>query len=109
MQHDTTPTSPEAHLGGTNLAAVSGSESLSWHDSIVTVSNRSEILEWIATIPYTGHHKRISEGRLVGTGDWLFAKKEYRDWQASCESKMLLLQGIRKLPNSCQVRSDMNS
>lgn len=68
--------------------------------SLVTVSNRSQILEWISTIPYTSHHKRISEGRLDGTGEWLLAKKEYQDWRASSTSKLLLLRGIRKSPGT---------
>jgi len=64
----------------------------------LAVSNRSQILEWISTIPYTSHHRKISEGRLDGTGEWLLARNEYRDWRESSASKLLLLRGIRKLP-----------
>ncbi|KAF8541975.1 hypothetical protein BDD12DRAFT_775371, partial [Trichophaea hybrida] len=69
-------------------------EKLANIDHILEVSKRSQILEWISIIPYTSHHKRISEERLEGTGEWLLARKEYQDWRASSASKMLLLRGI---------------
>jgi len=56
-------------------------------------------LEWISTIPYTGHHSRISNGRLKGSCEWIWGKKEYRDWRSSSVSKLLLLRGIRKSPH----------
>ncbi|KAI5813264.1 hypothetical protein BZA77DRAFT_346373 [Pyronema omphalodes] len=59
-------------------------------------SDRSAILQWISAIPYISHHKRISEERLEGTGEWLFDRPEYEDWMSSSESKLLLLRGIRK-------------
>jgi hypothetical protein len=71
----------------------------------VTASERSQILAWISTLPYTSHHKRISERRLKGTGTWLFDKKEYRDWRDTSASKLLLLRGIRK----SQLTLDLNS
>jgi hypothetical protein len=64
---------------------------------LVAVPNRSQILEWISTIPYTSHHRRISEDRLDGTGQWLLAREEYSEWRVSRRSKLLLLRGIRKL------------
>jgi len=66
----------------------------------ILASRRSEILEWVSTIPYTEHHKRISEGRLEGTGEWLFKKEEYCAWRSSSDSKLLLLRGIRKFPHA---------
>ncbi|KAI5850862.1 hypothetical protein BZA05DRAFT_51671 [Tricharina praecox] len=57
-------------------------------------SRRSEILEWISTIPYTSHHRSISDCRLDGTGTWIFDKDEYRTWRASNVSLLLLLRGI---------------
>jgi len=59
-------------------------------------SMRSKILKWISTIPYTNHHKWISEGRLEGTGEWPFKKNAYCSWRSSSVSKLLLLRGIRK-------------
>ncbi|KAI5808454.1 hypothetical protein BZA77DRAFT_329745 [Pyronema omphalodes] len=60
--------------------------------------DRSSILQWISEIPYTKHHKRISEERLEGTGQWLFERHEYKSWISSNDSKLLLLRGIRKSP-----------
>ncbi|KAI5813160.1 hypothetical protein BZA77DRAFT_131237 [Pyronema omphalodes] len=57
-------------------------------------SETSSILQWISTIPYRSHHKCISEGRVEGTGEWLLARQEYKDWMSSSESKLLLLRGI---------------
>jgi len=43
-----------------------------WVTHTVTGSKAYEILKWISTVPYTDRHGRISEGRLKGTGEWLF-------------------------------------
>ena len=68
-----------------------------WSTGTYTVagSKKSEILGWISNIPYTSHHKHISEERLEGTGKWLFEREEYRTWRSSSASKLLLLRGIR--------------
>ena len=66
-------------------------------------SKRSEILGWISNIPYTSHHKHISEGRLKGTGEWLFGREEYRAWRSSSASLLLLLRGIRMYLRAFQV------
>ncbi|KAI5809183.1 hypothetical protein BZA77DRAFT_292299 [Pyronema omphalodes] len=63
------------------------------HDWIAD-RDRSSTLRWISSIPYISHHKRISEGRLDGTAEWLFERQEYEDWMSSSESKLLLLRGI---------------
>ena len=63
-------------------------------------SRRVKILKWLSGVPYTDHHKRISEGRLDGTAEWLFIKKEYRTWRSLSTSKLLLLRGIRKSPHA---------
>jgi len=57
-------------------------------------SRRSKILEWISTTPYTSHHKRISDGRLEGTCEWIFENAEYCAWRTSGVSMLLLLRGI---------------
>jgi hypothetical protein len=63
-------------------------------------SERSSILQWISKVSYTSHHKRISEGRLEGTGNWLFERQEYTTWISSSVSQLLLLRGIRKSPHA---------
>ncbi|KAI5796206.1 hypothetical protein FPQ18DRAFT_423767 [Pyronema domesticum] len=55
---------------------------------------RSSILEWISTVPYSSHHQRINAGRLEGTGQWLLERQDYRTWISSSVSKLLLLRGI---------------
>jgi len=51
-------------------------------------SKISEFLEWICTIPYRIRHRRISEDRSEGTG-------EYRNWKSSVPM-LLRLPGTRK-------------
>jgi len=55
----------------------------------------SVILKWISAVPVISHHKRISDGRLEGTAEWIFERKEYRKWKSSTVSTLLLLPGIR--------------
>ncbi|KAI5813161.1 hypothetical protein BZA77DRAFT_346635, partial [Pyronema omphalodes] len=74
------------------LKDMNGTMSLMKH--FIEDSERSAILHWISAIPYISHHKRISEGRLEGTGEWLFERPEYEEWLSSNESKLLLLRGI---------------
>lgn len=60
-------------------------------------TERVAILQWFSVIPYQGHHDLASEGRVAGTGQWLFQRKEFRLWQQSERSEVLWLHGIRKL------------
>jgi len=60
--------------------------------------SRTEILEWISSIPYMSHHQRISDGRLENTARWILQRDEYHDWRASSKSMLLLLRGIRMSP-----------
>ncbi|KAF8535526.1 hypothetical protein BDD12DRAFT_855021 [Trichophaea hybrida] len=62
---------------------------------------KSKILAWISTIPYTSHHRDISERRLDETGNWLFEKEEYRRWKSSSASTLLLLRGIPGSGKTC--------
>ncbi|KAI5776308.1 hypothetical protein EDC01DRAFT_625555, partial [Geopyxis carbonaria] len=57
-------------------------------------TERLELLQWLSSIPYTNHHQRISDSRLEGSGDWILARKEYKEWRSSSASKLLLLRGI---------------
>lgn len=66
-------------------------------DYTVVVGNRIQILEWISLIPYSSHHKTISEKRVLDTGKWLLLRPEYLCWKASSISELLLLRGIRTL------------
>ncbi|KAA8894561.1 hypothetical protein FN846DRAFT_786170, partial [Sphaerosporella brunnea] len=97
-QHDNvTPwTSSRQHTANTRRyqSPSKTSPNSDWSTHTVVGSKRTQILKWISTIAYTDHHARISEGRLKGTGDWLFKKEEYRAWRSSSASKLLLLHGI---------------
>jgi len=53
-----------------------------------------EILDWLSPICYIEHHKRHSERRLQGSGEWLLNRREYLDWQSSSTSSIFLLQGL---------------
>ena len=57
---------------------------------------RIAILKWFSVIPYKSHHIRASEGRVAGTGQWLFQREEFTNWQQSEKSEILWLHGIRK-------------
>ena len=59
--------------------------------------DRIAILKWFSIIPYKSHHDHASEGRVAGTGQWLFQREEFTNWQQSEKSEMLWLHGIRKL------------
>ena len=68
---------------------------------------RTDILEWISTVPYTNHHMRISDGRLKGSGEWILKKERYRTWRESTNSMLLLLRGIRKSPQCSTGRGTL--
>jgi hypothetical protein len=57
----------------------------------VAASRRSDGLE---NIPFTSHHKRINEGRLHGTGKWVFERQEYCAWISSPTSMLLNADGL---------------
>lgn len=42
------------------------------------------------------HHSFVSSDRLAGTGDWLFKKPEFIEWEKSNSSSILWLHGIGK-------------
>ena len=59
-------------------------------------TERVAILEWFSTIPYKEHHDHASEDRVAGTGQWLFQREEFTNWQQSAKSEIFWLHGIRK-------------
>lgn len=60
-------------------------------------AERTEILKWLSKVEYAKHHLNASEGRVEGTGEWLFGKKKFLDWRKSSASTILWLRGIRKI------------
>ena len=59
-------------------------------------TERIAILKWFSVVPYQSHHDLASEGRVSGTGQWLFQRKEFRHWEQSEKSEILWLHGIRE-------------
>lgn len=59
-------------------------------------TERVTILHWYSITPYKGHHDLAREGRVAGTGQWLFQRNEFRYWLHSENSEILWLHGIRK-------------
>ncbi|KAI5842268.1 hypothetical protein BZA05DRAFT_464062, partial [Tricharina praecox] len=53
-------------------------------------ATRTEILNWISTISYISHHKRISDGRLAGTCEWILGRKKFCSWKSLSVSKVML-------------------
>ncbi|KAF8534161.1 hypothetical protein BDD12DRAFT_896905 [Trichophaea hybrida] len=68
----------ELHPASTRLQ-----ENLGNINHMLKVNDRTKILEWTSTIPYTSYHQLISRQRLEGTGEWILARNEYRDWRTS--------------------------
>lgn len=54
---------------------------------------RRELLMWLSEISYEGDHKYAGNERTGGTGDWVFQRTEYKSWESSDKSNMLLLNG----------------
>jgi NACHT domain len=57
-------------------------------------SDFPECLRWLSPIPVSQHHEMYSWNRISGTGNWLFDQPQYRDWNDSSSSSMLVLHGI---------------
>lgn len=70
------------------------SEQLALIQDELDQESRVKILRAISTIPYPTHHKVASQGRLVGSGQWLLEKHVYISWRASSSSSILWLHGI---------------
>lgn len=55
---------------------------------------RRKMLDWLSVIPNGRHHQSIRQGRLFGTGTWLFEKLEFQNWAQASYSSVLWLYGI---------------
>lgn len=64
---------------------------------------RSKILQWISSVEYAKHHLTAAEDRVQGTGEWLFRRNDFIEWQNSRDSAILWLHGIRKIPEFCNI------
>jgi NACHT domain len=59
-------------------------------------SRNETIPDWISPIPYWLHHAAMRKGILPRSGEWLFEKREFQEWQTSIAgpSSVLWLRGI---------------
>ena len=55
---------------------------------------RTEVLNWLSSIPYTQHHQRIYSDVLSGTGAWFLTEPRLVEWQALSSSSFIWLHGI---------------
>ena len=53
-----------------------------------------ELLNWLSSVPFSSHHKRHSQSRIPGSGQWLMDHNRYLDWRNTSSSSIFLLHGI---------------
>jgi hypothetical protein len=63
-------------------------------ERILDEEKYTKMLKWLSISPYSHHHYAISDTRTPDFGHWLFKHSEYRDWNNSSSSSILLLHGI---------------
>ena len=68
------------------------------HSSIsvqaVQESQHLQLLHWLSPVPFLSHHKRHSESRIPGSGQWLLGHDRYLNWRNTSSSSIFLLHGI---------------
>ena len=73
------------------------SQGLNWLGLKLEQANeRRQLLQWMSTVPYLTHHKTMINDCLPTSGEWLFRKPEFLEWESSSVSSVLWLHGIRK-------------
>ncbi|KAL1957574.1 hypothetical protein VTO42DRAFT_5685 [Malbranchea cinnamomea] len=55
---------------------------------------RDKILSWVSNVPFRDHHEAAFTGLTPGTGEWLFEKECFKQWQSSDKSMILWLHAI---------------
>lgn len=64
--------------------------------SLLKEDEQTMILQWISQIAYLDDHESANDGRTEGTAEWIFDRREYREWETSQKSQIFWLHGIRK-------------
>jgi len=67
------------------------------HSSIsaqVLQESQHQLLHWLSSVPFPSHHKRHSESRIPGSGQWLLDHDRYLNWRNTSSSSIFLLHGI---------------
>lgn len=57
-------------------------------------SQQVQLLHWLSPVPFSSHHKRHSESRIRGSGQWLLDHDQYFNWRNDSSSSIFLLHGI---------------
>jgi len=52
------------------------------------------LLHWLSPVPFTSHHKWLSQSRIPGSGQWLLDHARYVNWRNTSKSSIFLLHGI---------------
>lgn len=60
---------------------------------VLREGERLKILRWLSPVPFSSHHTRYSENRVVGSCQWLLDHACYRTWWNGSSSSILLLHG----------------
>ncbi|KAK7418265.1 hypothetical protein QQX98_004050 [Neonectria punicea] len=60
----------------------------------LSVPERVMMYDWLSSIRYQSHHQTETQGRLSGSGEWLFQSSEFLDWTNSSISGTLWLHGM---------------
>jgi hypothetical protein len=82
--------------------AVTNTQSLI-HDLRVQMKEEKEnqeALDWVSGIPVLDHHINAKEGRTAETGQWVFKKHEFSQWERSQAPCLLWIHGIREFPDN---------
>ena len=61
---------------------------------VLQESEYLQLLQWLSPVPFSRHHKRHSESRIPGSGQWLLDHHQYVNWRNSSSSSIFLLHGI---------------
>jgi len=61
---------------------------------VLQKSEYLQLLQWLSPVPFSRHHKRHSDSRIPGSGQWLLDHHQYIDWRNSSSSSIFLLHGV---------------
>lgn len=63
---------------------------------MISEQEREAVLDWMSDIDYRSHHNTVLDRLMEGTGNWLFRKKQYSQWDSNPRSSLLWLRGDGK-------------
>ncbi|KAJ4304648.1 hypothetical protein N0V90_000174 [Kalmusia sp. IMI 367209] len=69
-------------------------ETIAHFKTILESNERKDIGQWLSSSNHREHHNRAYRDVLSGTGQWIFQRDEYKEWQDSSSSSILWIHGI---------------